>query len=235
MMSIVIVPVAFMTPTVSSWIFSMMLRDPWDSPMFAIYFSAGAVYSGIALTVLFLFAIRRAYRLEEFITEKHFMNLGYLLLTIAILMLFFTISDVITLGYKMAGSATFYLRDVATGGMSSLFWTYVWGGLIFPIALIALPMTRTVKGVVIAAVAATTGILLEWFFVVMAGSRIPLNPYDPPVYVPNWVEWSATAGAIAIFTLVIVISLKLLPAVSIWEMEAAEEPPSEESAIGVQP
>jgi Ni/Fe-hydrogenase subunit HybB-like protein len=96
-------------------------------------------------------------------------------------------------------------------------------------------MTRTIKGVVIAAVAATTGILLEWFFVVMAGSRIPLNPYDPPVYVPNWVEWSATAGAIAIFTLVIVISLKLLPAVSIWEMEAAEEPPSEESAIGVQP
>lgn len=219
MMGIIIIPVAFMTPTISSWIFSMTLRDPWDSPMFAIYFSGGAVYSGIALIIMFLFVIRRSYGLQEFIQEKHFLNLGYLLAAVAALMLFFTVSDIITLGYKMAGSSTFYLKDIVTGGLSNLFWTYVWGGLMFPMLLIALPFTRNIAGIVVAAIFATVGILSEWYFVVMAGSRVPLNPYEAPNYVPTWVEWSLTAGCIAIFLLMVTLMLKLIPAVSIWEME----------------
>lgn len=236
MMSIIIIPIAFMTPTISSWIFSMTLRDPWDSPMFAIYFSAGAVYSGIALIIMFLFVIRRAYGLQEFIQEKHFLNLGYLLAAIAGLMIFFTVSDIITLGYKMAGSSTFYLKDIVTGGLSNLFWTYVWGGLMFPVLLITLPFTRNILGILVAAIFATVGILCEWYFVVMAGSRVPLNPYEAPNYVPTWVEWALTVGCIAIFLLAVTLMLKLIPAVSMWEMvheikddKAADEQPTPDS------
>jgi molybdopterin-containing oxidoreductase family membrane subunit len=54
MMMVLVIPVAVMMHTVTSWLFSMTLREPWDSPMFGIYFVGGAIYSGIGIILILL-------------------------------------------------------------------------------------------------------------------------------------------------------------------------------------
>ncbi|MBI2878742.1 MAG: polysulfide reductase NrfD, partial [Candidatus Rokubacteria bacterium] len=79
MMMVLIIPVAVSVHTVVSWIFAMTLREPWDNPMFGAYFVAGAIFSGIAGIILLMALLRKIYRFEEYITARHFVNLGYML------------------------------------------------------------------------------------------------------------------------------------------------------------
>jgi molybdopterin-containing oxidoreductase family membrane subunit len=218
LMAIIMVPVAVMMHTVTSWIFGMTLREPWNSPMFGIFFVGGAIYSGVGLIVIMMFIVKRVYRLNDLITEDHFLKLGYLLATFAALMVFFNVSEFVTLGYKTSTDASFYIMQMTRGSMAPVFWIYIWAGLILPIVLIALPWTRNIRGVVVASILANGGMLLERYFIVVGGLKVPLNPYEPASYFPTWIEWSLMLAGVAVFVLIITALAKALPIVAIWEL-----------------
>lgn len=217
-MTVVIVPVAVMMHTVTSWIFGMTLREPWDSPMFGIYFVVGAIYSGIGLIAVFMMLLRRLNGLETYLTERHFLNLGKLLAGAGGVMIFFQVSDLVTAGFKLKGEAPLNLYQLADGAMSPIFWSYIWLGLIAPLALMLNPWTRGIKWVVIAGILANVGMMLERYFIVIGGLRLPLNPYEPPDYLPTFLELLIVMGLCAFFGLVLMIMLKLAPAISVQEM-----------------
>jgi molybdopterin-containing oxidoreductase family membrane subunit len=217
-MTVVIVPVAVMMHTVTSWIFGMTLREPWDSPMFGIYFVVGAVYSGVGLIVVFMYIMRRMNHMEAFLTERHFLNMGKLLAGAGGVMIFFQISDLVTAGFKLKGESALNLYQLADGDMAPIFWTYIWVGLMIPLALMLLPFTRNIWGVLIASVLANVGMMLERYFIVVGGLRLPLNPYEPPDYTPTFTELTIVVGLCSLFILLLLVMMKLAPAISVQEM-----------------
>ncbi|MEE8362475.1 MAG: NrfD/PsrC family molybdoenzyme membrane anchor subunit [Dehalococcoidia bacterium] len=218
LMTVMMLVVAVMMTAVASWIFSMTPREPWSNPMFGLYFVGGASFSGIGLLVLLMAVLRRIYRLEDYITRDHFVRLGYLLAVFAAIMMFFNVSDFVMSGYKLAGEAHFNLYQMVYGGLAPVFWTYIWGGLLLPIAIVLVPFTRNITGIVVASVVANIGMFLERYFVVVGGLRVPLNPYEAANYAPSWVEWALAAAGSALFVLVVVVLIKLFPPFSVWEM-----------------
>jgi molybdopterin-containing oxidoreductase family membrane subunit len=109
---LLIVPLAIMVHTVLSWIFGMTLREPWDSPLFGVYFVVGAVFSGVAAVIIIMAILRRIYHLEEYIIRKHFVYLGYILAALASVMMYFNLLEHLTSGYKIAGEAGFHLQQL---------------------------------------------------------------------------------------------------------------------------
>lgn len=227
-MTVIIVPVAVMMHTVTSWIFGMTLREPWDSPMFGIYFVGGAVYSGVGLIIIYMAVLRKSHHLEEYLTERHFLNLAKLLAGAAGVMVFFQVSDLVTSGFKISRESAFNLHQLSSGSMAPIFWTYVWLGLILPLAIVLIPYTRNIGGIVLAAGLANVGMFLERYFIVVGGLRVPLNPYEPPDYVPTWPEASILAGLVSLFVLLIMVMMKLSPSIAVSEI--AEEMEAERIA-----
>lgn len=218
LMTVFIVPVAVMMHTVTSWIFGMTLREPWDNPMFGIYFVGGAVYSGVGLIIIFMYILRRAHHLEDFLTQHHFMNLGKLLGGAAGVMIFFQITDLVTSGFKLKGDSAFNLHQLAEGGLAPIFWTYIWIGLVLPLLILLSPRGRSIVGILIASILANIGMFLERFFIVIGGFRVPLNPYEPPNYIPTITEVAIASGLVALFVLLLMVMLKFAPVISIHEM-----------------
>ncbi|MEE9198679.1 MAG: NrfD/PsrC family molybdoenzyme membrane anchor subunit [Dehalococcoidia bacterium] len=238
MMMILIIPVAVSVHTVVSWIFGMTLREPWDNPMFGAFFVTGAIYSGIATIIIVMAILRKAYRLEEFITKQHFINLGYMMAAFSLIMMYFNVLEFATTGYKLVGEEEFHFRQLFTGPLAPYFWPYALGGLVAPGVMILLPWTRNIIGVVAASVLVDIGMWLERYFIVVGGARVPTMPYDPASYFPTWVEWSIMAAAFAGFALIITIAVKLVPVIAIWEVvEQHEEEgvvPRREAVSGVE-
>ncbi|MEJ2600317.1 MAG: polysulfide reductase NrfD [Anaerolineales bacterium] len=217
-MMIVIIPVAVSVHTVVSWVFAMTLRESLDSTLFGIFFVAGAIYSGIAAIIILMAVLRKLMHLEEWITKTQFMYLGYLLAALAAIMAYMNISEFLTTGYKMAEGIPFYIHELTVGPFAVLFWFYILGGIFLPILLMIFPRTRTIKGIIAAAVLVIVAMWVERYLLIVAGFRIPLMAYTPANYSPSWTEWSILAGGTALFMLIITIFAKLFPVVSIWEV-----------------
>jgi len=224
-MMITIIPVAVSVHTVVSWIFAMTLRTGWDSTVFGAYFVAGAIFSGIATLILVMALLRKVYHLEEYITRKHFVNLGYMLAAFGLIMLYANLSELVTASYKLQGNEAVHLSQILSGGFAPLYWFYIFGGLLLPGAVLLFPFTRNVVGVVIAALLVVVAMWFERYLIVVATLRTPQTPYASLAdYFPSAAEIAITAGAFALFGLVIAVFVKLVPVLSIWEVrEGLEE------------
>jgi Fe-S-cluster-containing dehydrogenase component/Ni/Fe-hydrogenase subunit HybB-like protein len=234
-MMIVIIPVAISVHTVVSWIFAMTLRSPFNSTVFGVFFVAGAIYSGIAAVILLMAALRWLLHLEEYITEKQFVNLGYLLAALALIMGYLNLTEYITTGYKMEEGIWFYIQQLTVGPFAGLFWFNIFGGIFVPGLLILSSRTRNIRGILAASVLVLIGMWIERYLIVVAGFRVPLMSYPPANYFPTWVEWSILAGAFALFLFLISLFVKWFPVISVWEVIEHHEPEPTEPARAVQP
>jgi len=225
-MAIIIIPVAVSVHTVVSWIFAMTLRVGWHSTMLGPYFVTGAIFSGIASIIIAMAIFRRVYHLEEFIKPVHFKNLGLMLLVLDIAILYFTIGEYLTVLYGGRTSELAWMGTLFAGRYWPYFWFMIVGSFIVPALLIGFPQTRTIKGIVAAAVLVDVGMWIERFLIVVPSLTVPQIPGAQGMeglYNPTWVEWSITAAAFAGFILLFAIFSKLFPLASLWEMSEARE------------
>jgi len=222
-MMILIIPIAVSVHTVVSWIFAMTLRAGWNSTIFGPYFVVGAIFSGIAAIITVMAIFRKVYHLEAYITEKQFRYLGYMLLALGLIYMYFTLAEYLTTGYKLEEADKPLLEALMLGKYAPPFWTFAIGGTVLPVLLVALPWTRTVKGIVLASVLVNVGMWLKRFVIVIPSLGRPLMPYEWGVYWPTWVELSITAGAFAGFALIFTLFAKLFPIVSVWEVKEGWE------------
>ena len=227
-MAIMIIPLAVSVHTVVSWIFAMTLRPGWDSSIFGPYFVIGAIYSGAAAVIVSMDILRRLFKLQDYVTPLHFRNLGILLLTFALLYLYFNINEYLTVGYKFPGPEKALLDRLLFGDFALYFWGVQSVGVLFPllllIALLTLRRYRqfVIPGVALASFLVVAGAWAKRYLIVvptLASPYLPAQrlPWEWTHYKPSWVEWSITAAAFAGFLLIYTILSKLFPIVSIWE------------------
>jgi molybdopterin-containing oxidoreductase family iron-sulfur binding subunit len=118
----------------------------------------------------------------------------------------------------------FHIQQLMVGPFAGLFWFYILGGILLPILLILSARTRTIKGIIGAALLVVVAMWIERYLIIVAGFRVPLMAYAPANYSPSWVEWSILAGGFALFALIISIFAKLFPVVSVWEVVEHHSP-----------
>jgi Ni/Fe-hydrogenase subunit HybB-like protein len=143
-LAVLIIPIAISVHTVVSWIMAMTLRAGWNSTIFGPYFVSGALFSGAAAVITAMAAFRWAYHLEDYITERHFKRMGYLVITLAVIYAYFTFNEYWTPLYKFAAPERGYLAAVFSGPFAPLFWFTQIGGLLLPLLLLTLPTVHMV-------------------------------------------------------------------------------------------
>ena len=218
-MSVLIIPLAVTVHSVLSWAFALTVREGWHSTIYAPYFVIAALYSGVAAVVLVVAAFRRAYRLQSFIETRHFRYLGFLMLTLGLTYLYFTFSEYLTEGYANTRASVEVLGLLLQYRFAPLFWSFVVGGVLLPVALVAVPRTRTAAGVTSAAALVVAAMWLKRFLIVVPAEALSLMPGGLAAYRPSWVEVSITIGAAAAIPLLLMLFFRVFPVLAVWEME----------------
>jgi len=79
-MAAIIIAIAVIVYSVLAWIFGVTLQPGWHSTIFGPYFVIAAIFSGVGLLIILMAIFRKIYSLEKYITLKHFVNLGIVLM-----------------------------------------------------------------------------------------------------------------------------------------------------------
>jgi Ni/Fe-hydrogenase subunit HybB-like protein len=220
-MAIAIIPVAVSVHSIVSWDFAMAPVPMWHSTIFAPYFVAGAIFSGIAALIIAMALLRKFLHLEEYLLPIHFQNLGKLLLVMSLLWVYFVFSERLTgwYGNETSEMAVFWLTQ--TGRFSPLFWTMVACNFLIPFPLLAIKKFRTITGTVIASSTIVVGMWLERFLIIVPSLSHKYLPYAyvTAPYRPTWVEITITAGTFAGMVVLYMLFSKVVPVISVWELK----------------
>jgi Ni/Fe-hydrogenase subunit HybB-like protein len=220
--SIMIIPVALAIHTVTSWLFATTYRPGWDSTNFGAYFVSGAFLVGAGGVVVAMYVFRNAYKLESYITEKHFDFMGKIVVMLALLYLYFNINEYLVPAFKMKKAEEHHLTSLFTGDFSILFWSAIFIGMVFPVVALLFPQGRKPKPMFIIGIAVVVGAWFKRFLIVTPTMLSPFLPmYDVPEnyfhYIPTWQEWAITIGSLAGALLIITIFVRLFPIIPIHE------------------
>jgi Ni/Fe-hydrogenase subunit HybB-like protein len=218
-MAVVIIPVAVSVHTIVSWDFAMTINPMWNSTIFAPYFVAGAIFSGIAALIAAMAVLRRVLHLEAYLEEKHFSNLALLLLVMSLLWGYFTFAEYLTVWYanEPAEMAVWWAK--VAGPYSPLFYTMIICCFVVPVPVIAFKRTRRISLLAFVSVLVCIGMWLERFLIIVPTLGHPRLPFNWRGYTTTWVELSIVAGTLAYFVLLYALFTKLFPIISIWELK----------------
>lgn len=218
-LAILIIPVAVSVHSIVSWDFAMTPVPLWHSTIFAPYFVAGAIFSGIAALIIALVFLRRFLHLEEYLEPVCFDNLGKLLLLMSLLWFYFVFAERLTVWYGNESSEIAVLWLTQRGAYRSLFWLMVVCNLGIPFPLLAIKKLRTITGTCIASIAVVIGMWVERYLIIVPSLSRKFLPYAWGSYKPTWVEITITAATFAAMALLYVGFVKAVPIISIWELK----------------
>ncbi len=213
-------PLVFSVHSVVSWDFAMAQVPGWHSTIFAPYFVAGAIFSGVALVINLLVIIRKGFKLEHIVTVDHIEKLGKLVLLTSSIV-----------GYSYLCEFFFawmgpnkYERDIfwwrATGHFWWATWTMFTCNVLLPLSLWFKPVRRNMTVLFVLCLFVNVGMWFERFVIIVTSLARPFEPYSWGVqYRMSWTEAAITAGAFAWFFMFFLLFVKLVPALSVSEIK----------------
>ena len=226
-MATMIIAIAIIVFSVLAWIFGVTLQPGWHSTIFGPYFVIAAVFSGTGLLIILMWIFRKVYHLEEYITQRHFINVGVLLTVIAAFYGYFTFSDYLTKWYGSIKMDSI-LIDKLFSEYYSLFIFANYIGILLPGIIIAFPRFRTIRNITVAAVIALLALWVNRYIIVIPTLETPFLPIqdtrpDWIKYSPTWIEWSLTFAGVSIFAMLFMLVSKIAPIISISEMQEKDK------------
>ena len=229
--AIMIIPVGLLLQTIDAWLFSTTYRIGWDSTNFAPYFISGAFVAGVGALVTLIYIIRKAKRLENYITDYHFDKLGKLLALACLIYLYFNINEYVIPLFTAKKGELVHLETLFTGSYSILFWAVTVIGLILPIIVLLFKKGRKPNTMFVIGLMVVIGSWWKRFVIVTPTLLHPFLPIQGVPeswrhYFPSLHEWLITFATLAMAFLIITVCVRYLPVIPIQrtidEMEASE-------------
>lgn len=219
---ILLIPAALSIHTVTSWLFAVTSRAGWDSTVFGPYFVSGAFVAGSAAVIIAMFFFRKNYKLENYLTEMHFNNMGKVLATVSLVYLYFNINEFLVPGYKLKHADAIHLQELFAGKDALLFWIVQLGGLIIPILFLLFRRFRNPMPLMLISAAVLIAAWFKRYLIVVPTQEHPFLPIQHVPqnfvhYTPTLIETLITIAPFILVLIIITLISKFFPVIPLHE------------------
>lgn len=226
--AILTIPAGFMLQTIDAWLFSTLFRVGWDSTNMGAYFISGASVAGVGALVTVVYVIRRAYKLEKYITDYHFDKLGKFLVLTCLIYLYFNINEYLMPEFTSKKEEITHMNVLVSGEYAPLFWFVIIGGLIVPILVLLFKKGRKPLPMFWIGLLVVVGSWWKRYLIVTPTLLHPFLPIQGVPeswrhYFPSMHEWLITVATLTMALLIITILVRYLPVIPIQRTADEQE------------
>jgi molybdopterin-containing oxidoreductase family membrane subunit len=216
-------PLVVSVHSVVSWDFAMALVPGWHSTIFAPYFVAGAIFSGLAMVLTLTIPLRRLLGLEAYITDRHLERVAQLLVVTSLVVTYAYACEFFMAWYSGNAFEQAVFRERAFGTYAPLFWPMVFCNSVLPLTLLVRRIRTDVRALWVVALLVNVGMWLERFVIITGSLSFDYEPWywADAIYRPRWVEYGITAGSFAWFLLWFFLFVKHFPVLPMAEVREA--------------
>ncbi len=213
------VPLALSVQSAVSWNFAMAIVPGWHSTIFAPYFVAGAVYSGVAMVLTLIIPMRKALGLEKYVTTKHLDALAKLCLLAALVVTYSYAVEFFMAWYGAAvvERATIWNRMFGPYWWAS--WTMITCTAIVPQLLWFKRVRYSIPALWVISIFVNIGMWLEGYAIIVTSLYHGYEPFVWHLYRPSFTEMGILIGSFCWFLFWFMIFTRVVPPVAISELK----------------
>ncbi|MHB1423386.1 MAG: NrfD/PsrC family molybdoenzyme membrane anchor subunit [Gemmataceae bacterium] len=212
-------PLVLSVHTVVSFDFAVAILPGWHSTVFPPYFVAGAIYCGFAMVLVLAIPLRAIYGLQDFITMRHLQNMAKVMLATGL---------IVDYGYGIEAfmgwySGSIYEEFSQVNRMFGPYAVYYWVLLACNLGAIQFLWLKSVRDnppwLFLIALIVLVGMWLERYVIVVTSLHRDYLPSSWGNYSPTVWDWTMFLGTIGFFFALMFLFVRLLPMISIAEMQ----------------
>ncbi len=190
----------------------------WHNTIFPPYFVAGAIFSGFSMVVTLAIPLRKFYNMGDFITLKHIERCGQLMLVTGLIVAYGYMIEVFMGLFSGVESESFLVKNRMIGPYAWSFWALWICNIFIPQALWFKKVRQNIPAMFIISIIINIGMWLERFVIIITSLSREYLVSSWHIYKPTFFDFSIFFGTIGFFLMLFLLFIRVLPAISIFEM-----------------
>jgi Ni/Fe-hydrogenase subunit HybB-like protein len=201
----------------------------WHSTIFPPYFVAGAIFSGFAMVLTLAIPLRAVYGLKDFITERHIDNCAKMMLVTGLIVAYGYGTEVF-MGWLSGNEFEGYMtRNRMIGPYAPSFWALIFCNVLVPQLLWFRAIRINTRVLWVITIIVNVGMWLERYVIVITSLHRDFLPSSWGMYSGTIWDWATYIGTIGFFLFCLLLFIRVLPAISIFEMRELVHDTDEEN------
>ena len=218
-------PLVLSVHSVVSWDFAMGIVPGWHATIFAPYFVAGAIFSGVAMVITLAVPLRKIFHLEAYLTTKHFDALAKLCLFTSLIVLYAYLTEFFMAWYsgEEIEKTAFWNR------LFGSYWWAAWTMLVcngmVPIMLWFKRVRYSIPALFVISLFINIGMWFERYVIIITSLSHEFEPFAWGLYRPSVVGMSIVIGSFGWFGFWFLLFTRLIPPVAVAEAQGGAAGP----------
>jgi Ni/Fe-hydrogenase subunit HybB-like protein len=213
-------PLVLSVHTVVSFDFAISILPGWHTTIFPPYFVAGAIYSGFAMVLVLAIPIRHFYGLQNMITMRHLQNSAKIMLATGLIVAYGYFFEAFIAFYSGSTYERFMMENRWLGPYALFYWSLILLNLVLPQVLWLPKIRSNTTWLFLISLVILVGMWLERFIIIITSLSRDFLPSSWGHYVATRWDYAVFFGTIGFFAAAIFIFIRIMPAISIFEMRA---------------
>jgi Ni/Fe-hydrogenase subunit HybB-like protein len=212
-------PLVISVHSVVSWDFALGIVPGWHTTIFAPYFVAGAIHSGLAMVLTLMIPLRKIFKYEKIITTDVIENVAKTIVFTGLIVGFAYATEFFIAWYSQNIVEMESFRWRAMGAYRPEFFIMVVCNTILPLLFLFKNIRRTIPLLFGISLFVNLGMWYERFVIIIGGVAHGYSPHAWGLYRPTGIEYGILIGSFCLFFFLFLLFAKHLPSVSMTEMK----------------
>ena len=225
-------PLVLSVHTVVSFDFAIGIIPGWHATIFPPYFVAGAIYAGFAMVLTLAIPLRAAFKLQDFITDRHLQNMGKVMLATGLIVVYGYAMELFFGWYSGNWYEMFMVLSRTMGPYKYHWYALILCNAIVPQLLWSRKVRTSTFWLFFVSMFINVGMWLERFVIIPASLSRDFLPSSWGMYSGSIWDWATFIGTMGLFLTLMFLFVRVLPMISIFEMRTLVPDPKDGGNLG---
>ncbi len=225
-------PLVVSVHSIVSLDFAVAIVPGWHSTIFPPYFVAGAILSGFAMVLTLAIPLRRFYHLEKLVTLRHLENCAKVILVTSSIVGYGYCEEALMAWYSGDPYEKYMMINRVLGNYGFAYWLLIFCNVLVAQSFWWRKARLNVGWLFALSLIVQLGMWTERVVIVVQSLHRDFMPSAWHMYYPTVWDWATLTGTIGLFFALFFLFIRVLPMISISEVQELTKEEAEARAAG---
>ncbi|MBC2733777.1 MAG: polysulfide reductase NrfD [Desulfobacteraceae bacterium] len=212
-------PLVISVHSVVSWDFALAVVPGWHTTIFAPYFVAGAIHSGLAMVLTLMIPLRKIFNTQQIISMHVLESVAKTIVFTGLIVGFAYATEFFIAWYSHNPLEQYIFQWRPTGDYAVGFWIMAICNTVVPLFLLVKKIRTSIAALFVISILINIGMWYERFVIIITSVARDFIPHAWGYFAPSPIEYGIMIGSFSLFFFLFCLFIKHMPSISMTEVK----------------